>query len=656
MNHFITAWVDEPAYYPNDNQSLVYMPDDEFTEIEISDINKRVVTVFIDMEFTANAVWQSLKIAYGDEDSSYRETATFYCFNNIAETQYVTLQTYGNVSYIKLIYDDNAHIGDIKGIALNKPIPLKIFWPRVLLFFSVIFLGFIIKRKRLFFLALDEHSKWQKVLTVGIIAGFVLYLFGIMLLTYPFSTKVPFAQNLAIAELDQYNAEVVDALLDGHVYLDYEPTEALLSLENPYDIAARSAINANAPRDHVYYNGKFYSYFGIVPVLVLALPFKLIVGTYIPTRIAVFIFASSASIFLMLFWRRLVFRFMKDMPLGMYALGQLAVAMCSMVTFLMVRPYFYEVAGTSAMSFTALGLWLILGSVNEDKIKKIPLFLGCLSMALAVGCRPNYLFSSLFVPILLFDYIKTIWRDKKRLLTLCACVAAPYIVIGCALMWYNYIRFNSVFEFGISYILGVLNPKALALSNPIGKLSLIIVSYICYLLPSLKLDASFPFFSLQTINTAALYKGYIYQMPVLGVLALPITWFSFCLGYVKKTIEEKGTKIFYILTSSMLLLGLFQIAMGPLLAGGIVARYELDFLWLFVFPGLICAYFLYEQAAQVSLSLGAAIQKNAAIGIIISIALIFLLTLSGSGELDQIRYNNPAILYYIQRLLGFNTW
>jgi len=672
MNHFITSWGDGLIYFEaaevvsDDMQYRFRLRDkgEEYvfilnsSEIRLININKRVVTVFIDIEFIENAHSQSFQIVYGDEEDSYRRTATFYVINGAPETQYVTLQTCGKVSYIRLIYPNETYVGDIKEVVLNKPVPLNIFWPRVLLFFSAIFLGLIIKRRKLFFLALDEHSVKQKALTAGIIAGFVLYLFGIMLLARPFSTNIPFVQNFENDGWGQYNAEVVDALLDGRVYLDYEPTEALLSLANPYDKTMRDAADPEAPFDYTYYNGKFYSYFGIVQVLILALPYKLITGSYIPTRVAVFIFASLASIFLMLLWRRLVFRFIKDMPLGMYALGQLAVAMCSMVTFLMAQPYFYEVAGTSAMAFTALGLWLILGSIKDGKIVKIPLSLGCLSMALAVGCRPNYLFASFLVPVLLFGHMKTVWRDKKQRLILCAYVGLPYIVIGCVLMWYNYIRFESVFEFGNKYMLGGTDLRAHKFLNPIGKLSLIIASYACYFLPSFKLGASFPFVSLQNVNITGLFNGFIYIVPVLGLLTLPITWFTFGLGCIKKQKIGGGgvDALPFNLIASMLLLGLFQIAIGPLLAKGIVTRYELDFFWLFVFPSLICAYFLHRQAVETSLRLGATVQNIICFSIVVSVALIFLLTLSGGGETDTIWLNNPAAYYYIQRLLGFDTW
>jgi hypothetical protein len=473
-----------------------------------------------------------------------------------------------------------------------------------------------------------------------------------MLLTQPFSVKVPFSENFARERRDQYNAYVVDALLSGQVHLLIEPPNELLDLQNPYDPAVRTTAAVVFPFDHVFYNGKYYSYFGIVQVLVLALPYKLITGNYIPTRVAVFIFSALASIFLMLIWRRLVFRFMKDMPLGMYALGQLAVAMCSMITFEVNNPRFYEVAASSAMFFTAFGLWIILGSIWKEKLNLISLAVGCLCMALAVGCRPNSLFVSFLVPVLLFEGARKTWRNKRQFAGLCACVAMPYILVAGGLMWYNYIRFGSVFEFGANYQLTGANIKACHLLNPMGKLLKILSGSLSYLFSPFGIRASFPFTYLVELDIRLLFKGYIYTSPApaLGILALPLTWPLLCIGKIKKIVDEKRRHVFCLI-AAMITHGIFQMTFISYWFG-IAARYELDFFWLFVFPGLICAYFMYEK---LSVNLRGAALKIISVFVLFSIILIFLITLS-SGQDNKIWNSNPDIYYYIQRLFGFNTW
>ena len=163
------------------------------------------------------------------------------------------------------------------------------------------------------------------------------------------------------------------------------------------------------------------------------------------------------------------------MKLGMYLLGQLSVGMGSMLVFLTARPFFYEVAGASGLFFVALGLWLIMGSTASPfNVKKFSLTLGCLCMALAVGCRPTYFLISFLVPILLFDEIKRLWVNRRHtpqeLLRIIGCVCIPYIIVASGLMYYNYIRFDSVFEFGANYMLTGENINKAHLLNPLSNI------------------------------------------------------------------------------------------------------------------------------------------------------------------------------------------
>jgi hypothetical protein len=148
-------------------------------------------------------------------------------------------------------------------------------------------------------------------------------------------------------------------------------------------------------------------------------------------------------------------------------------------------------------------------------------------------------------------------------------------------------------------------------------------------------------------------------------MALPIVWFSFSIRTVRKVIDKQRKPILYLVIA-MLCLGFLQISV-VVLSGGIVNRYCVDFYWLFVFSGLLCAYFIYEGVAeyqkekqiqcQLSLNLCGMAGRLITTIMIISITLTFLVTLSGDGEGGALIWNNnPSIYYSIQRVLGFNTW
>jgi hypothetical protein len=675
--HFITYWGDEQLDMNNaiydlvniarDEQSELYVPKTrERAEIVFPNIKKRIVTVYIDAVFDENVEMQGFQINFGDEANSDKTTAVFNVTNGVEESKYVMLWASGKVSHLSLLYGNQYYTTSIRGVTLNKPVPLKIFWPRVLLFSAAAFCIVVIKHKKLFSLPLKSDSKGQMILTLCITLAFIAYLFVLMLLTAPFSLKLPFKENFADEPMDQYNAEVVDALLDGHAYLNIEPPEKLLTLKNPYDpeeLRNAGLYQGWPPYDHAFYNGKFYSYFGIVQVLVLSLPYKLITGHYIPTRVATFIFSALASVFLMLIWQRLVFRYMKKMPLGMHALGQLTVAMCSCITFSISYPAFYEATRVSALFFTTLGLWLVLGSTKNGRINKWELIFGSFCMALAVGCRPNYMLFLLLIPIVLWEEGKKTWRDKQKFLLLFAYIAVPCAIVASGLMWYNYIRFGSVFEFGSSYQLTVANMKGAESLSPFGKISKFFVCLYCYLVPSFDTRLSFPFIYLRPVNIMSAYKGYIFNIGGVGVLLLPITWFIFGIGAVKKFVIKQTDGIMQNLIIALTCLGFLQIAV----VGFFGTHYQLDILWLFIFAGLFYAYFIYERIAYFQFanfkklkankfvfSLNCLLRNVIIISMIVSIILVFLVTFS-SSPYTLIMNNNPSAIYFIQRLLGFNT-
>ena len=61
---------------------------------------------------------------------------------------------------------------------------------------------------------------------------------------------------------------LTESILNGHLYIEYDDVDpALAEMDNPYDPASRDALGVSFHWDHAFYNGHYYMYFGIVPVL-----------------------------------------------------------------------------------------------------------------------------------------------------------------------------------------------------------------------------------------------------------------------------------------------------------------------------------------------------------------------------------------------------
>ena len=84
---------------------------------------------------------------------------------------------------------------------------------------------------------------------------------------------------------------LADALLEGRTDLDLPVSPSLAALDDPYDFEARYEIGSTTDErifwDHAFYQGRYYSYFGVVPAILVFAPFRLITGAMLNTSYAV---------------------------------------------------------------------------------------------------------------------------------------------------------------------------------------------------------------------------------------------------------------------------------------------------------------------------------------------------------------------------------
>ncbi len=95
-----------------------------------------------------------------------------------------------------------------------------------------------------------------------------------------------------IPEHHRQYQKLAEALREGSVALLEEPAEAFLTMTNPYDLDYRRDVlirnNATYLWDTAYFEGKYYVYFGVVPVLLFHFPYHVLTGGALPNHIAVF--------------------------------------------------------------------------------------------------------------------------------------------------------------------------------------------------------------------------------------------------------------------------------------------------------------------------------------------------------------------------------
>lgn len=270
------------------------------------------------------------------------------------------------------------------------------------------------------------------------------------------SEEEPDPDRFAIKNKNQYEL-MADALLNKQIYLDYGDMDPrLLAMENPYDYDARVEQEVWYHWDHAFYKGRYYMYFGVVPVFLLFIPYKLITGMSLTTFHATQIFVGLAMIGLFAFFRLLSKRFFPRLSFAVYLFLGAAVSLASMVHCI-AKPAMYMTAFAAGICMEIWSVYFYIKAVwaTENENHAIfRAFLGALLGAMAFGCRPSIALANLVVIPCLIVFLRQRKFTGKLFLKLLA-AASPYFIIGALLLLYNYVRFESPFEFGQSYQLTV---------------------------------------------------------------------------------------------------------------------------------------------------------------------------------------------------------
>ena len=288
---------------------------------------------------------------------------------------------------------------------------------------------------------------------------------------------------------DYYNL-LVDGFLDGHLYMKEDPDPRLLALP-----PEQRPGNAPFKLDASLYEGRYYLYFGVTPVIVLNLPFFLLTGQDLPEALTAVVFMVAGLLVATAWWLGVRRRFFPELGPGWTALGVLAIGLCTAAPSALRRPLFYEVAIGAGFAFAMAALWLATQAWWRPAQRKWWLALAGVAVGLAVGARANLappgvllLCAAALGPAALgsSDGRKgPRWRAVAVGLMLAAGGAAA---VGAGLAAYNYARFGSITEFGHNYQLGIRPQQLFRPANLAHNLSL-------YYFKPPKLSAFFPFVS-----------------------------------------------------------------------------------------------------------------------------------------------------------------
>ena len=541
-----------------DKENILYETveyDQNVKNIEV-DINEKVNGIKLDIS-TDSKENVEITTKFSDNSAKYDEKYLDDVIYNseFKNSEYIVLNSMQECKKVNFTIKSN-DVVDLKSITINTwYFNFNIY--RVLLIILVLIILSNVNNINNHY----EKNPEMKKVTYIIILGIIITSYIAYALPFPKYLENYMYINRAIRE-DPYKM-LTQSLISGNVDIEFdnESKQLLSNLDNYQDYTERREKNVDYLFDFAFYNGSYYCYYGIVPVLTVLLPIALIFKIYLSSNIICIIYSSMCIILLKLIYSKILNKYDIKLKFTTELIGFLTLVLSSGIIVLMATANFYQAADLCGIAWGLLATFLILLLENNRKVT-LKLFLIGLFFALMVCSRPIYVLYIIPIIICVFKYI--IYNKRVNVKRIIA-FSAPIIIIALAQMYYNYIRFDNIFEFGQFYNLTINNTKDQTMD-----LGRAIEGTLAYLLNPPSYRPTFPFVEL--INPNVINGNVIYNEPVLGII-----WFAYFWVFIlsKKIIRlDESKKLKWILiVSGVLTVIIFSV--NTCLAG-INQRYTVD--------------------------------------------------------------------------------
>ncbi|MCE9646960.1 MAG: hypothetical protein K8S20_13245 [Chloroflexi bacterium] len=345
-----------------------------------------------------------------------------------------------------------------------------------------------------------------------------------------------------------YYYQLANAFQEGHLYLDTKASPVLLALPDPYEPDARQNAKGldlqelDKIWDMSLYKEKVYLYWGPVPAVFLVI-IKFFYSGEIGDQYLTFLFISGLVVFQSLFIFRIWRRFFNELSPWIVMPTLLLVAFIHPIPSMLSLPRIYEAAIASDQFFFIGGLYFVFSGLDRPAISAWRLTLAGTFWAFAFGSR-----IIMALPISFLSVMVILWvLSKKRSgmtapqkFKALAGLIIPMLVVAVSLGWYNFVRFDSVFEFGFRYAITMLNQRKFY--SVLFSTSYIFPNLYVYLFNPPSFTGVFPFFRqiwneefisnfnnyYHTIYNAERIAGIIYSAPFLlfALISGFFTWGS----------------------------------------------------------------------------------------------------------------------------------
>jgi len=348
-----------------------------------------------------------------------------------------------------------------------------------------------------------------------------------------YSSNIPNREN--------YFGYLSQAFSAGQTNFLFGPDPRLLTLPDPYDPAQNAIYRVHCAS---LYNGKYYLYNGPINAILFYLPYFWITNNNMPNDLACFMFGGGGFLFglLSIYLIREKY-FSRISHLGM-TLCILTLGISNIVLFEIRRPLYIEIAVLGGLFWANVALFLYILYLSVKPARLSIICLSAIAYAFAFCARIDYIIGSVIfiIPVwLIYNENKNTLSRKviiRKIIQYVFTVGIPFIIVGTLYLWYNYIRFDKIFEFGQAYVLDSVKP-----SLWIRSLEQVPFNVYIYLFDSPIIDTYFPFFHLRGAENIPYFIphpnnrfidstpniGWFPDAPILGLIILfvPILLFLY---------------------------------------------------------------------------------------------------------------------------------
>jgi hypothetical protein len=450
-------------------------------------------------------------------------------------------------------------------------------------------------------------------------------------------------------EYNRYHDWLADAFVLGQLHLPVDPAPELVAAKNPLD----PRLAPYWLPDATLHNGKFYVYWGPVPgLLQAAVKYTFSIHRALGDQYLVFGFFSASALACLALSKRL-WRSdpgSRPIPVSLRALAISSVALSYPFLYLVATPGVYQGAIAGGQAFTLLGMVAAVLTIEKASAARyFGLTLTGFLFALAVGCRVTVAPTVVLIALALMVFGAKPGANRLRQFLLDGvCLGVPLALMGATLLWYNYARFGSIFEFGTTTQLSNFPRFGLSVRYWLP-------NWYAYLFSPFGVTCQFPYFiQSSTAGPKGLPSwinhppGYYAHEPVVGLLiGAPITCLALaCVPFaVRRFLQSwKDTpRASKCLAASLVVL----MVSGALVVFGVflgTMRYLVDFAYGAL---LLALWLLFSQFQRL------ASWKRPAFGAAIALAclstIVCGLLLGTQGYDNQFQARNPPLFERVRR-------